>query len=325
MAIDRRSPPRPAAGASTLTVSWRDRFDAARMHHRISARDAAQRLLKAPVSSFFTALVLAVALSLPALLYLVLDNLRVLSGSVEGQAEISLFLAMDVDDRAQRTLAAKIRKRSDVALVQVITRDEALAEFRAQSGYADALAMLERNPLPGVIVVQPVRVDDAAALQKALAAEAGVDEAQLDSAWLQKLSALLAIGERLAQALAAAFGLAVLLVVVNTIRLAIESRRDEVLVARLVGATDAFVRRPFLYTGLWFGLAGGLLAVLLMQALVLWLAGPVERLAGLYGSAFALQGPGLAGAAALIAGGALLGIAGAWLAVGRHLRDSESL
>ncbi|MFZ5757078.1 MAG: permease-like cell division protein FtsX [Pseudomonadota bacterium] len=315
----------PGSGASALQVGWRDRLDAARMHHRLSALDALGRLRRAPAGSFLTALVLAVALSLPAALYLALDNLRALAGNVQGQAQISLFLKMDVAESAQRALAKRIGARADVGAVQVITREQALAEFRSQSGYADALDALEGNPLPGVIVVQPATVEAAPALQKVLAQEAGVDSAQLDSAWLQKLGAMLEIGERLAQALALAFALAVLLVVVNTIRLAIESRRDEVLVARLVGATDAFVRRPFLYTGLWFGLAGGLLALLLMAALVLWLSGPVDRLAGLYGSAFSLAGLGWRESLALPLGGALLGVAGAWLAVGRHLRDSESL
>lgn len=331
MSAERRAParhPSPAprsGGASALQIGWRDRLDAARRHHRLSARDAWQRLRVAPFASFLTVLVLAVALSLPAVLYVVIDNLWTMSGSVQGQAQVSLFLKLDVDEKTQRDLAARIGRRADVARVQVITPEQALKEFREQSGYAEALDLVRGNPLPGVIVVQAKDVAGADALRTALAAEKAVDIAQLDSAWLQKLSAILAIGERLAQALGMAFVLAVLLVVVNTIRLAVENRRDEILVSRLVGATDAFVRRPFLYTGLWCGLAGGVLAAALVAGLVFWLDEPVTRLAGLYGSTWQLHGLGPLGSLALAGAGALLGVIGAWLAVGRHLRSAETL
>lgn len=328
MALEKRPEPKAAprvarGGASVMQVGWRDRFDAALDHHRASALDAWRRLRRQWLSSLMTALVLGVALSLPAVLYVVLDNLRALAGNVQGQAQVSLFLKLDVDDDAQRRLAYRVGQRDDVARVEVITREQALAEFRAQSGFGDVLDAIEGNPLPGVLVVVPREVTAAPALREALAAEPAVELAQLDTAWLQKLSALLAIGDRLARALAVAFALAVLLVVVNTIRLAIEARRDEILVVKLVGATDAFVRRPFLYTGLWSGLLGGGLAVVLVSALVLWVATPVSTLVSLYGSAFVLAGLGPGGSMALIGAGGLLGLAGAWLAVGRHLRDVE--
>ncbi len=329
MALDRRTDvkpapkPAPRGGASVHEVRWRDRLDAALDHHRASARDAALRMARQWLTSLMTVLVVAVALSLPATLYVVLDNVRALAGQVEGQAQVSLFLKMDVDERAQRALATRIGQRDDVVKVDVVTREQALAEFRAQSGFGEVLESIEGNPLPGVLVVQPASVAVAEQVREALAKEPQVDIAQLDSGWLQKLAAMLAIGERLAQALGAAFALAVLLVVVNTIRLAIESRREEILVVKLVGATDAFVRRPFLYTGLWFGLAGGLAAAVLVALLVAWVGGPVQALVTLYGSAFVLAGLGIGGSLALVALGALLGLAGAWLAVGRHLRDVE--
>lgn len=332
MALERRSekvPPAKTAGrpqrggASVVQLGWKDRFDAALDHHRASARDAGQRMWRNRVSALMTIMVIAVALSLPALLYVVLDNVRALSGHVDGQARISLFLKMDVDERAQRELAKRLGKEAGVARVDVITRDAALAEFRAQSGYGELLDTLDGNPLPGVLVVQPASVDVAGRLRDAFAREPQVEIAQLDSDWLQKLAAMLTIGERMAQALAAAFGLAVLLVVVNTIRLAIESRREEILVVKLVGATDAFVRRPFLYAGLWFGLAGGLAALLLVAALVAWIAGPVATLVSFYGSSFVLTGLGIGGSLVLAAAGAGLGLMGAWVAVSRHLREIE--
>lgn len=317
MVLDRRG------GASVVELRWRDRFSAALDHHQASARAAMQRMLGNWITALMTVLVIAVALSLPAMLYIVLDNVRTLAGHIDGQAQISLFLQLDVDENAQRQLADRLARRADVARVEVITRDAALAEFREHSGYAEVLQMIDGNPLPGVVVVLPKVVAEAATLRSALAREPQVDIAQLDSLWLQKLAAMLAIGERLAQALAVAFALVVLLVVVSTIRLAIEGRREEILVVKLVGATDAFVRRPFLYTGLWFGFAGALVAVALVGALVWWVAAPVATLVNLYGSTFTLTGLGFAGASVLVLAGASLGLGGAWVAVARHLRDVE--
>ncbi len=317
MALDRRG------GASVVELRWRDRFSAALEHHQASARAALQRMLGNSITAMMTVLVIAVALSLPAMLYVVLDNVRTLSGHLEGQAQISLFMKLDVEEDAQHQFANRLARRADVARVEVITRAEALAEFREHSGYAEVLQMIDGNPLPGVVVVLPKAVAAAAALRSELAREPQVDIAQLDSAWLQKLAAMLAIGERLAQALAVAFALVVLLVVVSTIRLAIEGRREEILVVKLVGATDAFVRRPFLYTGLWFGFAGALVAVALVGALVWWVAAPVATLVNLYGSTFALTGLGFAGSTVLVLAGASLGLGGAWVAVARHLRNVE--
>lgn len=325
MVLDPRRPDArvAAAGATPMTVQWRDRLDAARGHHRASATDAVRRLRANPVTTSLTVLLIAVALSLPALLYVVLENLRALSGHYEGQAQISVFLAPDVDGVAQKRLAGRISDWKEVGSVQVITPEEALAEFREQSGLGDVLSTLGDNPLPGVLVVRPVEVAGAEALRDRLGAEPGVETAQLDSAWLQKLQALLLIGERLAQALGVAFALVVLLVVVNSIRLAIEARREEILVVKLVGGTDAFVRRPFLYTGFWLGLVGGALAVGLMAVLVVWLSAPVSELAALYGGAYSIGGLGVGESLVLALAGAFLGWAGAWLAVARHLRDVE--
>lgn len=325
MAVDRstdgKNPVR--AGASVLRVDWRDRLTAALDHHRASARDALRRMRSNRISGLMTVLVMAVALSLPAALYVLLDNVRALSGHVDSQAQISLFLKKEVSEQAQRALANRLGRHEDVLSVAVITREQALAEFRAQSGYADVLDTLADNPLPGVLVVLPKDTALAAGLRDALAAEAQVEIAQLDSAWLQKLAAILNAAERLAKAFGVAFALMVLLVVVNTIRLSMESRRDEILVVKLVGATDAFVRRPFLYTGFWFGLAGGLGAVLLVTLLIGWIATPVSLLVSLYQSTFVLAGLGVGGSLTLIGVGTLLGVMGAWVAVLRHLREIE--
>jgi cell division transport system permease protein len=137
--------------------------------------------------------------------------------------------------------------------------------------------------------------------------------------WVKRLYQFMELGQRLVWALATLLGLAVLLIIGNTIRLSIESRRDEILVVKLVGGTDAFVRRPFLYTGIWFGLGGGIIAWLLLSMGLYWLSGPVETLISLYGSDFVLQGLSLSDSLMLIFDGVILGWLGAWLAVSRHL------
>jgi cell division transport system permease protein len=212
-----------------------------------------------------------------------------------------------------------------IAEVQYISADQALSEFKQLSGFGEAAAVLDKNPLPAVLVVRPndASPEAAAALQHQLAANPAVDQVRLDLQWLKRLSAILDIVRRVTDILAALLGLAVILVVGNTIRLEIGGRRTEIEVSKLLGATDAFIRRPFLYHGAWYGFAGGLIACLLVVAAVTLVEEPVSRLAGLYGSAFALQGLGFMGALGLLAGGGLLGWTGSWLAVARHLRAIE--
>jgi cell division transport system permease protein len=185
------------------------------------------------------------------------------------------------------------------------------------------LRHLEDNPLPVLIIVSPggeaLSAEVAGQLQRELQAMAGVDEAVLDMAWVQRLNALMALAQRFVLALGLLFALGVLLIVGNTIRLAIENRRDEIVVVKLVGGSDAFVRRPFMYTGLWYGLGGAVLAWFIV-ALALWgLRAPLAELASLYQSSFALRGLSATRSLLLLAAGSGLGLLGAWLAVARHL------
>ena len=224
-------------------------------------------------------------------------------------------------------MAADIESDGRVISVQLVERDQALADFRASSGLDEALDFLEENPLPHTLLITPEDSARSAEGVQALVTFVenmnGIDQVQVDLGWLQRLNAMTDILARAVWALALLLGAAVILVIGNTVRLAIENRRDEILVAKLVGGTDAFVRRPFLYTGAWFGLGGGLVAWLLIQVSLWWLSGPIERLAGLYRSEFTLQGPGFDGALALIIVAMLLGWLGAWVAVRRHLDDIE--
>lgn len=323
------SPPRPPrrrpGGARSASTSLRDRFDAWRLHHRDSARDAIRRMRATPASTLMTVMVIAIALALPTGLGVLLDNVRELTRSWGGNAHLSVFLEHGVGEQRQRQLASDWAGRDDVRRVEVITRAQALEEYKRLSGFGDVLDALPDNPLPPVITVFPTSTDPQRLewLRETLATADPVELVQLDIEWVRRLHAMLDVGERMVSALALALALAVMLVVVNTIRLAIESRRDEITVIKIVGGTDGFVRRPFLYTGFWYGLAGGFVASLLVQTTLWWLDAPVNRLAGLYGSDYSLTGlnPGAFLLLPLFAGS--LGLLGAWLAVGRHLRDVD--
>ncbi len=285
------------------------------------------RLSHAPLTSLMTATVIGIALALPGGLYLLLHNAERLGGDWQGSAHISLYLKRDVGEAQGRALAARLRGRPGVRQVTYISREQGLREFRAASGFGAALDALKTNPLPAVLVVQPALSGDGPqavqGLLEALRKLPQVALAQLDMAWVRRLYALMALAQRGVAILAAMLALAVLLVVGNTIRLDIQNRREQIEVTKLVGGTDAFIRRPFLYSGLWYGLAGGAIAWLLVRAALWLLQGPVRRLALLYHSDFTLTSLGLGPSAILLAGGGLLGLLGSWLAVRRHLAEIE--
>ena len=318
-------PPRRRSGAKAARTSLRDRLDSWRHHHVDSARDAGKRMLGTPGSSIMTVLVIAIALSLPAGLSVLLDNLRAVTSGWDGNAHLSAFLQMDVDEAQQRDIASQWRTRDDVQRVEVVTREQALEEYKALSGFGDALDALPDNPLPPLIIVYPDSTAPEALerLQQDLAATPNVDVVQLDLEWVRRLYAMIDLGARVIAALSLALGLAVVLVVVNTIRLAIESRREEIVVVKIVGGTDGFVRRPFLYTGFWYGLAGGVLAVILLQGALWYISTPVDSLVALYQSDYRMAGLDAEAVFTLPVFAGLLGLTGAWLAVSRHLKDIE--
>ena len=312
-------------GATASSVSFRQRFDTYLDHHRAIARDSWQRLLKTPMASLMTVMVIAIALTLPASLYVMLQNVKAVSGEWGGQAQLSLFLQTKIQALPAQQMAERLRQRQDVARVEFVSAEQGLAELGAQTELAELLVALEENPLPAVILVYPK--DPSASnlehMQQALGKLPGVDFVQMDAQWIQRLTAILALGEKLALALGLALGLAVLLVILNTTRLSIEARKDEIKVIKLVGGTDAFVRRPFLYTGFWFGSLGGLLALVLVQGWVFWMTNSVDLLADLYASTFQVQGLGAGLVVVLLTTSVLLGLLGARLAVRSHLRAHD--
>jgi cell division transport system permease protein len=281
------------------------------------------RLVRAPVASLMTVGVIGITLALPAGFYVLIGNLERVGSGWEGAGQISLFLKRDVVGKNAERLADRIRRLPGVARVEYISPDDALAEFKASSGFGAALDVLDRNPLPPVLQVFP-RIDTAPAQLEALArelqAQKEVGLAQLDLDWVRRLHALLRIAERGVWVLAALLAAGVLLIIGNTSRLAVLNRKDEIAITKLVGGTNAFIRRPFLYSGIQQGLAGGILAWLLVGAVLALLSGPVRDLTSLYGSDFQVSGLDLAEASTLIGLGMVLGWLGARLAVGRHLR-----
>jgi len=285
------------------------------------------QMSRRPFSTLMTVAVIGIALAMPAGLHVVLKNVQTVLSGWDGAAQISLFLHKGGSEKAALALADKLRARPEIASVDYISAEQAMSEFRRLSGFGDALGALDENPLPPVLVVHPALTQQDPASLKTLVAElrkqATVDLAQLDMQWVKRLYGLMKIGKRGVWVLGSLLALAVLLVVGNTIRLAIQNRRDEIVITKLIGATDAFIRRPFLYTGFWYGLLGGVIAFILVQASLWVLAEPVDNLAGLYNSNFRLGGLDWLTVGFLLSGGMLLGLLGSWLAVGRHLRDIE--
>lgn len=285
------------------------------------------KIYRAPLASLMTTAVIGIALALPTGLYLALKNLQAASAGWDRGAQVSLFLEKGVDTAAARGLAQRLRAREEVADVEVIDREQALAEFRERSGFGQALDALGENPLPTVIVVHPAMAFAAPAQVERLVADLRrlpeVDLAQLDAQWLQRLYAIMELARRGVLVIAAMLGVAVILVIGNTIRLDIQNRREEIEVTKLIGATDGFIRRPFLYGGVWYGLLGGFLGLLMVEVALGLVAEPARHLAGLYASDFRLLDLEAGVAAGILGVSVLLGLGGSWLAVGRHLAEIE--
>ena len=295
--------------------------------HASVARDSLGRMFHNLMSSIMTAAVIGIALALPSGLYLLLDNADRLSGSWDGQASLSIFLKKSVQAASATRLANTVQGWPEVDRVELITPQQALDEFSRHSDFSEVLGTLERNPLPTVLVIQPVSEhalpESAEALRNKFSKLPETEFAQLDLQWVQRLTAMINIAQRAVLIISSLLALAVLLVIGNTIRLEIQNRRDEIIVTKLIGATNGFVRRPFLYSGLWYGALGAIFAWLLVEGGFLLLSAPVAKLVGLYQSGFSLQTRPLQLLYLLLGAGMLLGLLGSWLAVGRHLSDIE--
>jgi cell division transport system permease protein len=285
------------------------------------------RIVHQPFAALMTMGVIAVALALPLFLSLLLQNARSATGNWNEAYDLSVYMDKKAGAVRVQSLAKQLRQRGDVATVRIITAEQALAEFRSDSGFGTALDALADNPLPDTLVVTPTLTastpQGTESLKSAIAAMSDVQTVQIDTEWVKRLHAMLDLLRRVVLLTGGLLGLGIVLIVSNTIRLDILNRRAEIEVMKLVGASDGFTRRPFLYTGIWYGLGGGLLALVLVMVASTVLARPVAHLAFLYGSGFSLEG------LKMITAGAVLGLSvglswiGSWLAATRHIRAIE--
>ncbi len=290
-------------------------------HHVYSLVASLGRLLRKPGATALTVGVMAVAIALPLGLWAALTNVQRFAGDVQQARQISVFLKPEIALDRARALAATLRARADIAAVELRTPDQGLHELRSGSGLGEAISTLDGNPLPSLLVVTPS--GDEMLLASSLKILAEADVVQHDAGWRERLDGWLRFGSRLAWVLAALLGLGALLVVGNTVRLDIQSRREEIGVLQLLGATDGFIRRPFLYLGGCYGLAAGAVALALLTATDAALREPLAELARSYGSGFVLQGFNLHTALAIVVGAGILGWLGAGFVTGHYLRQTR--
>jgi cell division transport system permease protein len=285
------------------------------------------RLLQQKLATALTVLVIGVALALPACVHLLVANAQAASGNWNRAVDLTVFLKRPTSPEEAQRVAERVRQRRDVAEIELILADAALKEFRRESGFGAAIDALNQNPLPHTLVVRPTPEYTTEASITSLAADVralpSVEVVQLDTAWVNRLNAILDALRRSLLLAAAVLGIGVMVIVGNTIRLDIQNRRDEIEVAKLVGASDAFVRRPFLYNGFWYGLGGALTAWVIAFVAVAALRQPINRIAALYGSDFQPTALDARACALLILAGVVLGWLGSYITASRHLRRIE--
>lgn len=294
-------------------------------HHTHSIVFSLGRALRKPWATLLTIMVMALALALPLGLSIALDNLKHLAGSVQQSRDINVFLKTSVAAAAAAQLKQELSARADVAGVELRTPEQGLAELREGARMQAAIDALGENPLPTLLIVTPASDTDDTQLAAALATLPQTDQVQHDALWRKRLDAWLGFGERLVQVLSALLGLGAVLVVGNTVRLDIQSRREEIGVLQLLGASDGFIRRPFLYLGAWYGLGAGLVALGVIAAAGFALQDPMAALADSYGSTFALHGLDLLHSGLVLAGTLALGWLGGWLVTGHFLRQTRPI
>lgn len=292
-------------------------------HHGHSVVFSLGRAWRKPWATLLTIMVMAVALALPLGLSIALDNVKLFAGSVQQSRDINLFLKTSVDAAGAAQLAETLRGRADVGAVTVRSPEEGLAELRDSAGLGEAIDALHDNPLPSLLIITPANGTDDRRLAQSLQGLPQTDLVQHDALWRKRLDAWLGFGSRLVQVLSALLGLGAVLVVGNTVRLDIQSRREEIGVLQLLGASDGFIRRPFLYLGAWYGLGAGALALALIGVAGLALRPPLAELSSSYGSPFVLHGLDLLHSSLVLVGTVVLGWLGAWLVTGHFLRQTR--
>ena len=284
--------------------------------------------IKNPINNILTTFVIGISLAFPVGFYVFLNNVQILSSGWDDSIEINLFLDTTIDEEQANVFANRISKRDDVAETILINKDEALAEYKKLSGLSGALDVLDENPFPNVVLVKPVFVDideyKTTKLINELEVMPEIDDVQYDNTWIKRLIHIIDIVKLVTFILSVLLAIAVLLIVGNTIRLSIYSYRHEIEITKLFGGTDSFIQRPFLYSGMWYGIFGSVIAWFLIAVSIQILSGPIENLSNLYTGDFQLVGLGVTNTLYLFGIGVLLGLLGSWASVKRYLYAIEA-
>jgi len=281
--------------------------------HASTAVGALGRLSRQPFASLMIILVISVTLALPAAINVVVKNVQSVSGNWNSALDFSVYLKQDISVSEAEGISRLLRQRADIESVELITADQALAEFKQQSGFGEALDQLSGNPLPHALIVRPGPGNTSASLILLQEEINNLPETDLVQDIVRQA---IAIGSVL-------LGIAIVVIIGNTIRLDIENRREEIEVTKLIGASNAFVRRPFLWTGFWYGLLGGTVALLLVQYGLYLLKGPVSRLAGLYQGNISVASLSIAESSVILGSAVFLGLFASWVTAARHMRRIE--
>ncbi len=304
-----------------------DKLHAYRDQHAHALFSSLGRIVAAPFNSIMTISVLAIAISFVSGFYVLELNIQELAGHIEANNQISLFLRDDVSETHANKLAESIRQNSNVQSVKLITKDEAAKEFQTYSGFGSAINELEKNPLPIVLQVLPKKSldkkNDLEDLQKEFQQSSEVDVVQMDLQWIERLQSIINVFELFADILNILLGAAVLLIIGNTVRLELHNRRDEVIIEKLVGATNSFIQRPFLYAGFWIGFISSISAWFIVTVLMLILRHSVEKLSSLYGGSFHLLFLTLTDTLALITISSLLGVLASWVVLSYQMHSTK--
>jgi len=296
------------------------------LHHMQSLVFSLGKSYQTPTTTIMTVAVIGITLSLPGGFYLFLKNIDAMSGDFRSSSQIALYLDIELDEKKARALERQVADMPDVAETEFVSKQKSLEKFRQTSGFGKSIDTLSSNPLPHTIIVEPASSADTFAVKNLLnllQTLPGVEIAKLDTEWLERLYTILEIAKRSVAIITILFGFAVLLIIGNTIRLDIQNRYQEIIVTKLIGATNAFIRRPFLYGGLWYSLLGGLISWLIVEIGYLAISGPLERLNLLYQADLVLITFTFQDFIILISSSTLLGLTGSWIAVARHLNQIE--
>ncbi|MFP1727544.1 permease-like cell division protein FtsX [Lonsdalea quercina] len=308
---------RPVSKARALKGGWQEQW-------RYAWGNTLRDMLRQPLATLLTIMVIAISLTLPSICYLVWKNVSQAATQWYPTPQLTIYLDKALDDKAAEGVIAKIQSTDGVDKVNYLSRNEAMGEFRNWSGFGGALDMLEENPLPAVAIVTPKMTFQSAetmtSLRDRITSIEGVDEVRMDDSWYSRLVAMTGLVGQIAFTIGVLMIVAVFLVIGNSIRLSIFSRRDTINVMKLIGATDGFILRPFLNGGAMLGLCGALLSLILSQALVWKLSAATAQVAAVFGTTFAVKGMGWDEGLLLLLVAAMIGWLAAWLATVQHLR-----